>query len=476
MQPLSLQPDLWCSQVLRKQGFLTLQVLQVLSHPETPWARHRRILGRGEHRLLVLLERAELVDLAGFRRTPLRRGPGRRSPAGAAVVQLWPEPANVVSETIGQTGPGVDVTEGVQEPEAGGSEAPMVGDGSAGPRLLVAGDRSGADSGRAPGEADGVDEEGRRDGTAGGGGVFAILGCGVRPGRRRRRDLGRRSIGGGAASAGVPGWAAGTAAESNCGFPPDRSTVSSRIGSGSGASTGSPRDWEGAGAGAAAGNGATSATAVGSAAAAAAGRVGAKAVEAGVRGGWPYRRAGMSIGSESFGRRPSRAVPPAAGDGAGRAGRRIVGRSMPLPAITVDRPGSTESAGSPRARSPRPDADARTRAGTGRVRRNPRRPDRGFRPAQALLDAGASGQAQQQHRHDSRVAKPPHGVSSRLVVVDPSIEGPSSGPSILLTSSMESARRTRPRDPFGGPVRARPQDPSLKINTSRLPPPTQCEQ
>jgi hypothetical protein len=44
LQLLSLQPDLWCSQVLRKQGFLTLQVLQVLSHPETPWA-----LGMGEN-------------------------------------------------------------------------------------------------------------------------------------------------------------------------------------------------------------------------------------------------------------------------------------------------------------------------------------------------------------------------------------------------------------------------------------------
>ena len=35
LQPLVLQPDLWCSQVFKKQGFLTLQVLQVLSRAAT---------------------------------------------------------------------------------------------------------------------------------------------------------------------------------------------------------------------------------------------------------------------------------------------------------------------------------------------------------------------------------------------------------------------------------------------------------
>jgi hypothetical protein len=150
LQPLSLQPDLWCSQVLRKQGFLTLQALQVLSHPETPWALGVGAYWDEANTVCLCFLNGQSLWILHLAPQGSSQPPDTYSVCGAVITSDWLEPENVVCPVTGHTGMGVEdfpaigqVVSGVEitvEVTVPDSDPPLtVGDGSVGPRVEVGG-------------------------------------------------------------------------------------------------------------------------------------------------------------------------------------------------------------------------------------------------------------------------------------------------------------------------------------------------
>ena len=397
----------------------------------------------------------------------------------------WLEPENVVWPAAGQTGPGVEITVGVHEPEAGLDPAPAASSG----RRERRGRRQGRPS---------VRRDGRQVGRGG-------LGLGAGRGDRRRHILAserrepaaarawsaaatrrpsdRRSA---ARSAGGPGFRAGTAAESTCGFVAPPGPPTARATAGPLRSLGR-RGRRGRGPSPGLGDRRRGAVLGGCGGSRALGRHERRGRHPG-RGGdeLPWHRApactataGMSSSSDSS-RSAAFQSRPTSGRRRSSPGRSSSSSSAEF-AVAGDHrdPGRLR-----RARAPTP----RDRL-LGPVPPPERQPGQGaflgtlvthvggLRPAQALLEPrrSPSGPAAVSSRSRSREAAAwrllPPGCGRSLGSGAPC-------PAILLTSSTGIGTRRRPSaDRFAGRCASPDATGSLRSKkTSRLPPPTQCEQ
>ena len=460
LQPLVLQAPLWCSQVLRKQGFLTLHGAVASQDETVPWADG---ITTEEAITALLFLNGQSLWILHLGPQVDSQPPETYSPCDELMTIDWLEPENVVWPAAGQTGPGDEITVEDHEPEAGldpisGCEliagdagvVGVVGDGSDGPRFVGTGDRSGAAGlGWAPGVATG-DGTSSRPSDVMGGGSGMVRGCAW------------GSIDG-AATAGGPGFRAGTAAEFD--LRPRPRQVHRQL-----------AQW-------------LILLTVAPGRRGRRGRVRRRAI--GIRdrrrgGRLVGRRRAACLGRIIAGRHPGRGqrdrlrfqhprrVP---GGGHIQLVGLVVVAVLPEPPDQRQPPeqpgpflvvivGGVPVAGDHRSPARLGPIRGRRRGDRliGPVPAPERQPRQGtflgtllsrvggLRPAQAMLHAGAARQAQQQYRHDPGLAKPPHGVSSRLVVVDPS-DPWHPRLAILLSSSMGSAHRPAPADRFGGSSR-----------------------